>query len=73
MGHDLLRTSGVNSLRVGIDRMGSKPSSEIGGSFKGDAQSRIRPSRRASLKANFAVDSVASSMRCKMNCRIAEI
>jgi hypothetical protein len=63
----------MNSSRVGIDKRGSKPSSEMGGSVKGDVQSLIRPRRRGSMKASSAVDPDASSIRYKMNCRIAEV
>ena len=51
IGQDLFKTSGLKSSRSGIDNIGSKPSSEMGGSSAGEVQSRIRPSLRASMNA----------------------
>lgn len=51
IGHAFFLTPFEKSSSEGIDSMGSKPSAEIGGSFLGSVQSRIRPRRRASTKA----------------------
>jgi hypothetical protein len=57
MGHERLETSSVKISSVGMHRMGSNPSSEMGGSSSGRAQRRMRAKRRASVKAS----SVAAS------------
>ena len=69
MGALRFRTRGVKSSRLGIDKMGSKPSSAIGGSLRGSAQSLMRPRRRASRNASSRVSASASfgSARCNMN------
>jgi hypothetical protein len=51
MGQRRFRTSATNASRAGMHSKGSKPSVEIGGSFVGEAQSRMRPRRRGSKKA----------------------
>jgi len=69
MGAFRFKIWGVNSSRFGIDKMGSKPSSEIGASFKGSAQSLMRPRRRVSRNASSSVSASSSfgSARCSMN------
>ena len=69
MGAFRFKTCGVKSSRVGIDKMGSKPSPEIGGSFRGSAHSLMRPRRRTSRKASSSASDSSSSgsTRCNMN------
>ena len=69
MGAFRFKTSGVKTSRLGMDKMGSKPSSEIGGSFKGSAQSLMRPRRRASKNASSSISASSSfgSARWSMN------
>jgi len=57
-----------NSSSVGIHSMGSKPRFDIGGSAIGDAQRRIRPSRLASMKANWAAGKASVAGKCIINC-----
>lgn len=51
MGQVLLSTPLLKSAMSGMDKMGSKPISEMGGSASGALHKRIRPSLRASRKA----------------------
>src|SRR5579872_3922162 len=69
MGAFRFRTRGVKSSRLGIDKIGSKPSSEIGSSLSGSAQSLMRPSRRVSRNASSRVSACSSSgsERCSIN------
>jgi len=67
IGHDLFRTSARKFSSEGMDKIGSKPSPEIGGSSLGWAARRMRPRRRASEKANSVIVSDDLSSICKMN------
>ena len=51
IGHVLLSTPLLKSAMSGMDKMGSNPISEMGGSASGVLHKRIRPSLRASRKA----------------------
>lgn len=51
MGQFRFWTLAVNVSSEGMDRIGSNPRVEIGGSSAGDAQSRIRARRLASRNA----------------------
>ena len=51
IGQALLSTPLLKSAKSGMDIMGSKPRSEMGGSASGALHKRIRPSLRASRKA----------------------
>ena len=51
IGQVLLNTPLLKSAKSGMDKMGSKPISEMGGSASGVLHKRIRPSLRASRKA----------------------
>lgn len=68
MGHFLFVTAVWKSSNIGMERMGSNPSSEMGGSFRGLAHSLIRAKRRASVNATL-VGSVSDSPldRFRMN------
>lgn len=50
-----------------MDKIGSKPRSEIGGSLDGEETMRMRPSRRASQKAS-SVKPVPVSWMKRINC-----
>ena len=56
------------SPSVGIHRIGSNPRFDMGGSDIGDAQRRIRPSRLASMKANWAAGKESVAVKWIMNC-----
>lgn len=57
-----------NPPNVGIHSIGSKPRLDMGGSAVGDAQRRIRPSRLASMKANWAAGRTSVAGKWIMNC-----
>lgn len=59
---DLLKVS-----RGGILKRGSNPKVEIGGSVRGDLQSRIRPRRRGSKNANSATESSSGPFKRRIN------
>lgn len=69
MGAFRFKTNGVKSSKVGMDKIGSKPSFEIGGSSRGSAQSLMRPRRRTSRNASSSVSDAVlfGSVRCSMN------
>ena len=56
-----------NPSSVGMHRIGSNPRFDIGGSAIGDAQRRIRPSRLASMKANWAAGKESVAGKWIMN------
>src|SRR5437016_848220 len=54
-----------------MDKIGSKPSSDMGGSVRGDAHKRIRPKRRGSINANSTSDSFSPCLlKCNINCSV---
>ena len=66
----------LKSARLTIDRIGSNPRAEMGGSVRGDLQRRMRANRRASGKAISGTSSLVSPLTCIRNfvqesCRVS--
>lgn len=59
MGQERLRTEVEKDSSGGMERSGSKPSSEMGGSVRGEEQRRIRASRRGSRNAISVTSALA--------------
>lgn len=59
IGQVLLSTPLLKSAKSGMDRMGSKPKSEMGGSVSGVLHKRIRPSLRASRNATSVTSALS--------------
>lgn len=67
MGQLRFNTACLNHSKSGIERIGSNPSVDMGGSVNGLAHNRIRPRRRASKKASWVISCVSEFSTCKMN------
>lgn len=67
MGQLRFKTALLKSSKGGIDRMGSNPRVDMGGSVKGDKQSLTRPSLLASKKASWVTEPPLSPRRWTMN------
>ena len=61
MGQLRFLTTGSKSSKSGMERIGSKPRLEIGGSVVGEAHNLIRPSRLASINASSVTEPFPST------------